>query len=57
MLDIICEWLHERLLMSPNWQPWLTNRSGFERFMDFASDNVFLAGGFTGGFFLGIASS
>ena len=57
MLDIICEWLHERLLISPNWQPWLTNRSGFERFMDFASDNVFLAGGFTGGFFLGIASS
>ena len=33
------------------------NRSGFERFMDFASDNVYLAGGFTGGFFLGIASS
>ena len=33
------------------------DRSGFERFMDFASDNVYLAGGFTGGFFLGIASS
>merc|ERR1711879_872671 len=35
----------------------MRSRSGFERFMDFASDNVFLAGGFTGGFFLGIASS
>ena len=55
--DIMWEWLHETLLMSPNWQPWVNNRSGFERFMDFASDNVFLAGGFTGGFFLGIASS
>jgi hypothetical protein len=35
----------------------LKTRSGFEKFMDFAGENVYLAGGFTGGFFLGIASS
>ncbi|XP_059099412.1 FUN14 domain-containing protein 1A-like [Tigriopus californicus] len=33
------------------------SRSGFERFCDFASENAPIAGGFTGGFFLGIASS
>ena len=35
----------------------LKSKTGFEKFMDFASENVYLAGGFTGGFFLGIASS
>ena len=33
------------------------SRSGMEKFGDFAAQNVWLAGGFTGGFFLGIASS
>jgi len=32
-------------------------KSGFEQFQDFAAENVYLAGGFTGGFFLGIAWS
>jgi len=35
----------------------LKSRSGLEKFQDFARDNVYVAGGFTGGFFLGIASS
>lgn len=35
----------------------LRSRTSMEKFMDFASENVYLAGGFTGGFFLGIASS
>jgi hypothetical protein len=35
----------------------LKSKSGFEKFQDFASKNVYVAGGFTGGFFLGIASS
>ena len=35
----------------------LKSRSGFEKFQQFAAENVYLAGGFTGGFFLGIASS
>jgi len=32
-------------------------KSGFEQFQEFAAENVYLAGGFTGGFFLGIAWS
>lgn len=35
----------------------LRSRSGMQKFQDFAAENVYLAGGFTGGFFLGIASS
>ena len=35
----------------------LRSKSGFEKFQDFAKDNIYLAGGFTGGFFLGIAWS
>ena len=35
----------------------LKSKSGFEKFQDFAAKNVYVAGGFTGGFFLGIASS
>jgi hypothetical protein len=35
----------------------LKSKSGFEKFMDYAKDNIYVAGGFTGGFFLGIASS
>jgi hypothetical protein len=35
----------------------LKSKSGFEKFQDFASKNIYVAGGFTGGFFLGIASS
>jgi FUN14 domain-containing protein 1 len=32
-------------------------KSGFEQFQEFAAENVYLAGGFTRGFFLGIAWS
>jgi len=32
-------------------------KNGFEQFQEFAAENVYLAGGFTGGFFLGIAWS
>ena len=32
-------------------------QNGFEQFQEFAAENVYLAGGFTGGFFLGIAWS
>ena len=35
----------------------LRGRSGFERFQRFAAKNAYLAGGFVGGFFIGIASS
>jgi uncharacterized membrane protein (Fun14 family) len=35
----------------------LRSKTGMEKFQDFASKNVYVAGGFTGGFFLGIASS
>eukprot|EP00095_Tigriopus_kingsejongensis_P003545 maker-scaffold106_size358372-snap-gene-2.34 protein:Tk03545 transcript:maker-scaffold106_size358372-snap-gene-2.34-mRNA-1 annotation:"fun14 domain-containing protein 1" len=33
------------------------SKSGFQKFCDFAAENAYIAGGFTGGFFLGIASS
>merc|ERR1712020_243260 len=32
-------------------------KNGMEQFQEFAAENVYLAGGFTGGFFLGIAWS
>merc|ERR1712183_469940 len=35
----------------------LKSKSGFERFQEWSARNIYLAGGFTGGFFLGIASS
>jgi len=35
----------------------IQSRSSMDKFMDFAKKNVYLAGGFTGGFFIGIASS
>ena len=35
----------------------LRTRSGFQKLSDFAAENAYVAGGFTGGFFLGIASS
>jgi len=35
----------------------IKSKSGLQRFQDFASKNIYVAGGFTGGFFLGIASS
>uniref|UniRef100_A0A0K2V452 FUN14 domain-containing protein 1 n=1 Tax=Lepeophtheirus salmonis TaxID=72036 RepID=A0A0K2V452_LEPSM len=35
----------------------IKSKSGIEKFQDYASKNVYVAGGFTGGFFLGIASS
>jgi uncharacterized membrane protein (Fun14 family) len=35
----------------------IKTKSGLERFQEFAAKNVYVAGGFTGGFFLGIASS
>lgn len=35
----------------------MKSKSGFEKFQDFAAQNIYVAGGFTGGFFLGIASS
>merc|ERR1712080_149115 len=35
----------------------LRTRTTGEKFLDFAKKNVYLAGGFTGGFFIGIASS
>merc|ERR1711970_126873 len=34
----------------------LRSKTGMEKFQDFAAKNVYIAGGFTGGFFLGIAS-
>nr|ACO10331.1 FUN14 domain-containing protein 1 [Caligus rogercresseyi]ACO11109.1 FUN14 domain-containing protein 1 [Caligus rogercresseyi] len=35
----------------------IKSKSGFEKFQEFAAHNIYVAGGFTGGFFLGIASS
>ena len=35
----------------------LQTRSTADKWSDFAKKNVYLAGGFTGGFFIGIASS
>eukprot|EP00090_Calanus_glacialis_P030800 TRINITY_DN5006_c0_g1_i1.p1 TRINITY_DN5006_c0_g1~~TRINITY_DN5006_c0_g1_i1.p1 ORF type:complete len:150 (-),score=56.07 TRINITY_DN5006_c0_g1_i1:164-613(-) len=35
----------------------MKSKSGFEKFQEWSAKNVYLAGGFTGGFFLGIASS
>ena len=35
----------------------MRSKSQLERFSEFAADNIYIAGGFTGGFFLGIASS
>lgn len=35
----------------------LKSKTSFEKFMDYAKDEIYIAGGFTGGFFLGIASS
>ena len=35
----------------------IKSKSGMEKFQDFAAKNIYVAGGFTGGFFLGIASS
>ncbi len=35
----------------------IQSRSTFDKFADFAKKNVYIAGGFTGGFFIGIASS
>jgi FUN14 domain-containing protein 1 len=35
----------------------MRSRNGYERFRDVAGQNAYLVGGFTGGFFLGIASS
>ena len=32
-------------------------QTGFQKFQDFASQNVYLAGGYAGGFLLGLASS
>ena len=35
----------------------IQSKTGLQKFQDFAAKNVYMAGGFTGGFFLGIASS
>merc|ERR1719293_590296 len=35
----------------------IKSKSSFERFQEWSEKNIYLAGGFTGGFFLGIASS
>eukprot|EP00092_Neocalanus_flemingeri_P004978 GFUD01005354.1.p1 GENE.GFUD01005354.1~~GFUD01005354.1.p1 ORF type:complete len:151 (-),score=57.50 GFUD01005354.1:346-798(-) len=35
----------------------LKSKSGLEKFQEWSARNIYLAGGFTGGFFLGIASS
>jgi hypothetical protein len=35
----------------------IRSKSGFEKFMDYTKDNIYVAGGFTAGFFLGIAAS
>ena len=35
----------------------IQTKSTGEKFADFAKKNVYLAGGFTGGFFIGLASS
>lgn len=35
----------------------IQSKSGMEKFQEFAAQNIYVAGGFTGGFFLGIASS
>ena len=35
----------------------IKSKSGLEKFQEWSAKNIYLAGGFTGGFFLGIASS
>ena len=45
----VAEKLKEKLHMK--------SKSSFEKFQEWSAKNVYLAGGFTGGFFLGIASS
>ena len=35
----------------------IKSKSSFEKFQEWSAKNIYLAGGFTGGFFLGIASS
>ena len=35
----------------------IKSKSSFEKFQEWSARNIYLAGGFTGGFFLGIASS
>lgn len=35
----------------------IKSKTGLQKFQEFSAKNVYLAGGFTGGFFLGIASS
>jgi len=35
----------------------IESKSGMQKFQDWSARNIYLAGGFTGGFFLGIASS
>jgi len=35
----------------------IQSKSGLEKFQEWSAKNIYLAGGFTGGFFLGIASS
>ena len=35
----------------------MKSKSTGEKFLDFAKKNIYLAGGFTGGFFIGLASS
>merc|ERR1712112_591614 len=35
----------------------IKSKSGFEKFQEWSAKNIYLAGGFTGGYFLGIASS
>jgi len=35
----------------------IKSKTGMEKFQEFAAQNIYVAGGFTGGFFLGIASS
>merc|ERR1719309_500460 len=35
----------------------IKSKSSMEKFQDWSAKNIYLAGGFTGGFFLGIASS
>merc|ERR1712012_1481914 len=35
----------------------MKSKTGFEKFQEWSAKNIYLAGGFTGGFFLGIASS
>ena len=45
----VAEKLKEKLHMK--------SKSSFEKFQEWSAKNIYLAGGFTGGFFLGIASS